>query len=101
MPDFWLPLTTEPLIDGATARLKRPDGNFLDLIGRARPGVNSKSIEARLKVELYEWLASHVPDMQPGGKQLWPQQTLHLVPAADEMFDSTTTPTRLFGSNPM
>jgi putative ABC transport system permease protein len=80
MPDFWLPLTTEPLIDGATARLKRPDGNFLDLIGRVRPGVNVKSLEAKLKVEFHDWLASHVPDMQPGEKQLWRQQTLHLTP---------------------
>ena len=80
MPDFWLPLTTEPLIDGAAARLKRPNGNFLDLIGRARPGVNPKSLEAKLKVELHDWLASHVPDMEPGEKQLWQQQTLHLVP---------------------
>src|SRR3984957_5959931 len=80
MPVFWLPLTTEPLIAGATPRLKRPDGNFLDLIGRVRSGVNPKSLEARLKVELHDWLASHVPDMQPGEKQLWQQQTLHLVP---------------------
>lgn len=80
MPDFWLPLTTEPLIDGATARLKRPNGNFLDLIGRVGPGVNPKSLEAKLKVEFHDWLASHVPDMEPGEKQLWRQQTLHLVP---------------------
>jgi predicted permease len=80
MPDFWLPLTTEPLIDGATARLKRPNGNFLDLIGRIRPGVNVKSLEAKLKVEFHDWLASHVPDMEPAEKQLWRQQTLHLVP---------------------
>jgi len=80
MPDFWLPLTAEPLIDGATARLKRPNGNFLDLIGRVRSGVNPKSLEAKLKVELHDWLASHVPDMEPGEKQLWRQQTLHLVP---------------------
>jgi putative ABC transport system permease protein len=80
MPDLWLPLTTEPLIDGAAARLKRPDGNFLDLIGRARAGVDPKSLEAKLKVELHDWLASHVPDMQPGERQLWQQQTLHLVP---------------------
>ena len=80
MPDFWLPLTTEPLIDGATARLKRPSTNFLDLIGRVRPGTNPKSLEAKLKVELYDWLASHVPDMEPGEKQLWQQQTLHLTP---------------------
>ena len=80
MPDFWLPLTTEPLIDGATARLKRPNTNFLDIIGRVRPGTNPKSLEAKLKVELYDWLASHVPDMDPGEKQLWQQQTLHLSP---------------------
>ncbi|MGD0442540.1 MAG: ABC transporter permease [Edaphobacter sp.] len=80
MPDLWLPLTTELLIDGATSRLKRPNGNFLDLIGRVRPGVNPKSLEAKLKVELHDWLASHVPDMEPGEKQLWQQQTLHLIP---------------------
>jgi putative ABC transport system permease protein len=80
MPDLWLPLTTELLIDGATARLKRPNGNFLDLIGRVRPGVNPKTLDAKLKLELHDWLASHVPDMEPGEKQLWQQQTLHLTP---------------------
>jgi predicted permease len=80
MPDFWLPLTKELLIDGPTARLKGPDRNFLDLIGRVRPGVNPQSLEAKLKVEFHNWLASHVPDMQPGEKQLWQQQTLHLIP---------------------
>ncbi len=80
MPDFWLPITTEPLIDGATSRLKRPNGNFLDLIGRVRPGVIPTSLEAKLKVEFHNWLATHVPDMEPSEKQLWQQQTLHLVP---------------------
>jgi len=80
MPDFWLPLTTELLIDGDVARLKRPNGNFLDLIGRVRPGVHATSLEAKLKVEFHDWLASHVPDMEPNERQLWRQQTLHLVP---------------------
>src|SRR5271170_5628061 len=80
MPDFWLPLTTELLIDGETARLKRPNGNFLDLVGRVRVGLQPKSLEAKLKVEFHDWLASHVPDMEPGEKQLWRQQTLHLIP---------------------
>jgi len=80
MPDFWLPLTTELIIDGETARLKRPNTNFLDLLGRVRPGVNPKTLEAKLRVELHDWLASHVPDMEPGEKQLWQQQTLHLIP---------------------
>src|SRR5215475_10377979 len=80
MPDFWLPVTSEALISGDTSRLKRPATNFLDLIGRVRPGTNPKSLEAKLRVELYNWLASHVPDMEPGDKQLWQQQTLHLSP---------------------
>jgi putative ABC transport system permease protein len=80
MPDFWLPLTAELLIDGTTARLKRPNGNFLDLIGRVRPGVNPKTLQAKLRVELHDWLASHIQDMEPGEKQLWQQQTLHLIP---------------------
>jgi MacB-like periplasmic core domain len=80
MPDFWLPLTTELIIDGETARLKRPNTNFLDVIGRVRPGVNPKTLEAKLRVEFHDWLASHVPDMEPGEKQLWQQQTLHLIP---------------------
>ena len=80
MPDFWLPLTSELLIDGSTARLKRPNGNFLDLIGRVRPDTNTTALEAKLKVELHDWLASHEADMEPGERQLWQQQTLHLTP---------------------
>ena len=80
MPDLWLPLTAELLIDGETARLNRPSNNFLDLIGRVRPGVNPRTLEAKLKVEFHSWLASHVPDMEPGEKQVWTQQTLRLVP---------------------
>jgi putative ABC transport system permease protein len=80
MPDFWLPLTSELLIDGTTARLKRPSGNFLDLIGRVRPGVNVPLLEAKLKFTFHNWLAGHVSDMEPGEKQLWQRQTVHLTP---------------------
>ncbi|MGH9622890.1 MAG: ABC transporter permease [Bryobacteraceae bacterium] len=80
MPDFWLPLSSEVIIDGAAARLNSPNTNFLDLIGRVRPGVNPKLLEAKLKVEFHDWLASHVPDMEPGERQLWRKQTLHLIP---------------------
>ena len=80
MPDFWLPATKEVMLDGDAARLKRPNTNFLDLLGRVRPGVNPKTLEAKLRVEFHDWLASHVPDMEPREKQLWRRQTLHLVP---------------------
>ncbi len=82
MPDFWLPLTTEPLVDGAASRLKQPSTNFLDLIGRVKPGTNPKMLEAQLRGELHGWLASHVADMQPQDKETWQKQTLHVVPGA-------------------
>ena len=80
MPDFWMPVTTEPLIAGATSRLKNPRLAWLDLIGRVRSGTNPKTLEAQLQVELHQWLASHVPDMTSREKTLWEKQTLYLTP---------------------
>ena len=83
MPDFWLPLTTEPLIAGATSRLRDPRLAWLDLIGRVRPGTNPKTLEAQLQVELRQWLANHVPDMTLQEKMLREKQTLRLTPGGD------------------
>jgi len=80
MPDFWLPITSEQILAGDVSRLKRPNENYLDLLGRVRTGVVPQTLEAKLRVEFHDWLASHVPDMEPGEKQLWQQQTLHLIP---------------------
>jgi putative ABC transport system permease protein len=80
MPDFWLPITSEQVLAPDVSRLKRANENYLDLLGRARPGVNPQALEAKLRVEFHNWLASHVADMEPGEKQLWQQQTLHLIP---------------------
>lgn len=80
MPDFWLPLTKEALIAGPMSRLDNPRLGWLDLIGRVRPGTNPKVLEAQLKVELHQWLASHVPDMTLQEKALWEKQTLRVTP---------------------
>ncbi|MBS1786590.1 MAG: ABC transporter permease [Acidobacteria bacterium] len=80
MPDIWIPANTEPLLGGEAQRLNRPNTNWLDIIGRVRPGVNPKTLEAKLRVEFQNWLASHEPDMEPGEKQTWRQQTLNLIP---------------------
>jgi predicted permease len=80
MPDIWLPETTEPMIDGATARLKNPRVDWLDLIGRVRPGTNPKALEAHLQSELHGWLAGHLADMNPQEKAVWQKQTLVVSP---------------------
>lgn len=80
MPDFWLPLATEPMIAGPTSRLKNPRLAWLDLIGRVRQGTNPKILETQLQVELHQWLASHVQDMTSQEKSLQQGQTLRLTP---------------------
>ena len=80
MPDIWLPVTTEPLLNGATSRLKDPSQHWLDAIGRVKPGTDPKQLEAQLRVELHDWQASHLADMVPQEKEVWQQQKLYLTP---------------------
>ncbi len=80
MPDFWLPLTAEPMVDGTTARLKNTRIDWLDVIGRVRAGTNPKALEAQLQSELHGWLASHLADMSPQEKAVWQKQSLRLSP---------------------
>jgi putative ABC transport system permease protein len=87
MPDFWMPLAAELLIDGKTARLKSVNSNWLDLIGRIRPGANPKIIESQLRVELQQWLTSHVPDMNASERDEYKKQTLYLTPGGAGVAD--------------
>lgn len=80
MPDFWLPLSTEPLLNGTTSLLKTPGQSWLNLIGRIQPDTNPRTIEAELRLELHQWQASHLADMTPPEKESWQQQTLNLTP---------------------
>jgi len=82
MPDFWMPLTAEDILAGPVSRIKHANENFLNILGRVRAGVSPQFLEAKLKVEFHDWLASHVPDMEPAEKQLWQQQTLRVAPGA-------------------
>ena len=78
--DFWMPLSAELIIGGKRARLNQPDQNWLDIIGRVRPGTDSKALEAQLRVELRQWQTSHLADMGNLDKEALPRQTLHLTP---------------------
>ena len=80
MPDFWMPLSTEPLVVGDTSRLDDRRTAWLGVIGRIRADANPKSVEAQLQVELHEWLASHQNEMTGAERAGLEQQTLHLAP---------------------
>ena len=79
-PDFFLPLATEPRVEGDISILKDPRSHWLDLIGRVQPGTNARAIEAQMRLELQQWLKSHWGDMDANARANLPQQTLYLSP---------------------
>jgi predicted permease len=78
-PDFFLPLNTEPFVE-SDADLNKVDIHWLELIGRAQPGMSPASIEADMRVELKQWLHSHWADMSAEDRAKYSQQTLFLRP---------------------
>lgn len=78
-PSFWLPLSTSPVVQGgAFDVLDEPQLDWLNLIGRVRPGADQKQIEAQLRVELRQFLLSPMSKVEPRDAGLIPKQTLHL-----------------------
>ena len=73
-PDFFLPLVTEG------EDINSPDTHWLDLIGRLRPGAAPASVEAKMRVELKQWLRSHWGEMDANDRAKFPQQTVFLTP---------------------
>jgi predicted permease len=79
-PDFFLPLATEPLVQGVSSMLNQPNRHWLDLIGRLRADVAPASIQSQMRVELQQWLQSHLGDMDPNDRTRLSKQTLYLSP---------------------
>ncbi len=69
-PSFWLPLTTEPMIEPATAVLNDAALDWLDLIGRTSPGADKKAMEAQMQVELRQFLLSPESKVEERSKPL-------------------------------
>jgi macrolide transport system ATP-binding/permease protein len=79
-PDLWMPLSAEPLIEGANASQKQVDEDWLYPLGRVRPGVNIGALQAKLSVALQQWLLTRSRYTDHGGAALIPRQ--HVVLAA-------------------
>jgi macrolide transport system ATP-binding/permease protein len=88
-PDFWLPLAANP-----DRWLFGPEPEWLYLIGRLRPEVASEQVQARLTLELQQWLGSHrevIPNrdwkdvprqfvrLTPGGRGIESMQTDYAI----------------------
>lgn len=57
-PDFWLPLSSEPLLRQSSSLLAQSDANWLYLVGRLRPDAKPAQVQARITVQLQQWLTS-------------------------------------------
>jgi hypothetical protein len=81
-PDFWLPLAIEPVVNHG-GWVNNPDLHWLYVMGRIKPGAdvktaNIKTIEARMQVELRQWLSDRSGILGPLAAAQIPRQTLHL-----------------------
>jgi len=66
-PDFWMPLQTEPLIEGENSAVKQSNSAWLYAVGRLRPGVNLQSLQAKLSSVLRQWMHTQ-PAFTKNGK---------------------------------
>jgi predicted permease len=80
-PEFWLPLTSEPTVNGLGAILHHPGSNWLYPIGRVRPGTQIPALQAKLSAALRAWLASQPQYTDNGGAGEIPKQHVTIVPA--------------------
>ena len=80
-PDFWMPLASEPVLEGANSALKADDELWLYPLGRVRPGVNMGALQQKLSITLQQWLAAHPTFADHGGAALIPRQHVVLAPA--------------------
>ena len=80
-PDFWLPLASEPLLNGQNGILNRPGFHWLYVIGRVKPGMQTAGIQPRVTAQLQQWLSVQ-PDMSRQDRAKIGKQQILVTPAA-------------------
>ena len=76
-PAFWIPLNAEPMLEGETTILKVAESNWLYALGRVKPGVAPKALEAKISNTLRQWLATQPAYTKNGNEKEIPKQ--HVV----------------------
>jgi predicted permease len=76
-PSFFIPLHDEPLITPTGTILEEASLQWLDLIGRVKPGANIQAMEAEMQVRLRQFLLSPLSKVEERDKPLVAKQTLH------------------------
>ena len=79
-PDFWLPLATEPALNGQNSFLNLPGLHWLYIIGRLKPGARPASVQSEVTVELQRWLSAQ-PDLAAQDRPNLSKQHIVIAPA--------------------
>ena len=79
-PAFWIPLNAEPVLEGETTILKVAESNWLYALGRLKPGIAPKALEAKISNTLRHWLATQPAYTQNGRDKEIPKQHVVLTP---------------------
>lgn len=78
-PEIWLPLSLEPVINKENTILHVAPSNWLYVIGRLKPGVDTHVLEQKLSARLRQWLATQEAYTRQGGSTLIPKQYVKVV----------------------
>jgi predicted permease len=79
-PDFWMPLSTDPVMEGANSSLMQDDEDWLYAVGRVRSGINLNALQTKLSVVLRQWIMTRPAYTGHGGAALVPRQHVVIVP---------------------
>lgn len=79
-PEFWIPIQTEPYVNGDRSILHHSESHWLYPLGRVRPGTNVEALQAKLSGELRQWLYSRPKLTENGGSAVIPRQHVVLTP---------------------
>src|SRR5579875_2310099 len=96
-PDFWLPLATEPALQGQNSILNNPGLHWLHVIGRLKAGASTANIQSEVTVELQRWLSAR-PDLTTYDRSQIKKQHITMAPGGagvTQMQDQTKSGLRL------
>jgi predicted permease len=79
-PDFWIPLSAEPVIEGKNTILRVAESNWLYALGRLKPGVSVEALQGKMSGNLRQWLATQPAYVRNGANTLIPKQHVVIVP---------------------
>ena len=79
-PNFYIPVSFEPMLNQGSSILKLDNQYWLYLIGRMKPGVQPGPVEAQLTTELRQWLKANINLIPPTSRNKVDIQHLQLGP---------------------